>query len=715
MKRFFALLLLSLLGAVWLHASISDYLQLYQKRQEAYYRQMKSDLQRAMGEKRNADLAGIYRRIGYRPVWVDSDGLTHNGELLLYEVGEDLKEGLYRHLKDYYDDIVTAEDELAKDSSEAKRLETELDVMRLYLDYIHSVGRNRGISLDPVTLLTAAMQRSAGDLSELFNRISKERIADRTAYFSKRREEFLKSGAELKGSLARKLRFGSDQDRQYRLYKAVGFQPIWVTKTGISPYTKELYEQIGQDPLLEKNGSVRRVYRWLKQASLPDNDEDLAIRELEINWLYQHYMNERLYGSIDWKAFRKAMKRQTKHGAWIVHEVLLSPEMLLIDALNRGSLRYAFVRSAPRFPVYRDTVRAYDRYRRFAEAGGWPRLPDSAKGLKHGMRSPDVALLRKRLAIEGDWKPCRHGDANLSSIRYDACLERAVKAFQKRHGLESDGIIGQHSLRALNESAEQKAARLRLNLDRLKWLKRDSERYHVVANIPDFRVTVFEGNTTIQSMRIVTGRRGHETPIFYNRMRRVVLNPYWRIPPSIVRHETIPKLRKSPGYAARSRIEIHKGWSQNSPRIDPYAVNWSRYGKKLPPWHFMQSPGPKNALGKVKFLFPNPFSVYMHDTPEKALFAREIRAFSHGCVRLHRPIDMLQTIAEIDPGSIDFNRATSILESNRNTPLRLSKTIPVDIIYLSAWGDANGTVQFREDIYGYDALQLQTMKRRKAR
>jgi murein L,D-transpeptidase YcbB/YkuD len=222
-------------------------------------------------------------------------------------------------------------------------------------------------------------------------------------------------------------------------------------------------------------------------------------------------------------------------------------------------------------------------------------------------------------------------------------------------------------------------------------------------------VTVYDGWEPVQKMRVVTGRKGHETPIFYNNVRLIVLNPYWRIPPSIVKHETIPKLQKNPGYATKNHIEIHKDWSEHSPEINPYKVNWHKYGKRLPPWHFMQSPGEKNALGKVKFLFPNSYSVYMHDTPEKALFSKDIRAFSHGCIRLHRPIDMLGTFTQIDT-KINFEKSKEILKKNVKTPLRLSQSVPIDIIYISTWVDRDGVVQFRDDIYGYDELQMETAK-----
>jgi len=709
MRKLFLTLLIVFAGGV-VYASISDYLELYQKRHQHYYQEMRRALAEAMEKESSAELKEIYRSIGYRPVWVDSENLSSNGELLLFEIREDLKAGLYRNLRDYYADIVKEEEELGEEPDTRRRLVLELDMMRLFVHYIHMVGHNRELRLEPGKLLEEAMKEEGGGLTSLFNKISRERVRDRTAYFEKKRSEALEEGSRLRGPLMRNLRRGNDRHRLYTLYERIGFQPVWISKQGLSSYTLELYREVESDPTLDENGSTLRVCRWLKQAPVPEEEDELAVRELEIAWLYQNYMEHLLYGRIDWRRFRKLLKAKHPHGAWIVHEVLLSPEMLLIEALNRGSLKYAFERARPDFPVYSATVEALKRYRLLAERGGWPELPASLKGLRPGKSHSEVPQLQKRLKIEGDYIPCSAEVNGTASTIYDDCLVEAVKRFQRRHGLEADGILGKNTLEALAESAEHKAARLRLNLDRLKWLKRDSDRYHIYVNIPDFHVTVLDRWNPLVKMRVVTGRKGHETPVFYNRVRRVVLNPYWRIPPSILRHETIPKLRKNPGYAARSRIEIHTGWSPDSPRVNPYSVDWHRYGKKLPPWHFMQSPGRKNALGKVKFLFPNPFSVYMHDTPEKNLFSRDIRAFSHGCVRLHRPVDMLRTIADIDAGSIDYNRALKILQGKKNTPLRLSRTIPIDIIYLSAWGEENATVQFRNDIYGYDALQLETLK-----
>ncbi len=208
---------------------------------------------------------------------------------------------------------------------------------------------------------------------------------------------------------------------------------------------------------------------------------------------------------------------------------------------------------------------------------------------------------------------------------------------------------------------------------------------------------------------MIAGRKGHNTPVFYNRVRTIVLNPYWRIPASIIRHEMIPKLKKNRNYTNSKKIEIHTGYSEHSPMVNPYNVNWHKYGRKLPPYKFMQSPGKHNALGKIKYLFPNKYSVYMHDTNQPNLFSKDVRSLSHGCVRLHKPVELLETFSIMDP-KINFEKAQKTLEHNKKTPLRLSHSIPIDMIYLTTWVEDDGTVNFRDDIYGYDKMQSQKIK-----
>jgi len=199
--------------------------------------------------------------------------------------------------------------------------------------------------------------------------------------------------------------------------------------------------------------------------------------------------------------------------------------------------------------------------------------------------------------------------------------------------------------------------------------------------------------------------------IFGDELETVVLNPYWNIPKRIIQNEMIPKLLRNPYSLRRKGIEIYRGWGKDAKPINPASVNWAnyRYAKRVP-FRFAQLPGKKNALGKIKFLFPNSFSVYMHDTPAKSLFSRNRRAFSHGCVRLSQPYGMLEAVASVD-SSINMKKSDLILKGKKKSYFSLKEKIPVDITYLTAWVDSKGVLQFRDDVYGYDEMQLKAYRR----
>ena len=193
-------------------------------------------------------------------------------------------------------------------------------------------------------------------------------------------------------------------------------------------------------------------------------------------------------------------------------------------------------------------------------------------------------------------------------------------------------------------------------------------------------------------------------------MQTIVLNPHWNIPKSIIQKEMIPKLMKNPNAMAKQGIEIHTGWGKDATKIDGGSVDWSqyRYSKSMP-FRFAQVPGYKNALGKIKFLFPNQFSVYMHDTPNKNLFNRNKRAFSHGCIRLHKPRKLLETFSTFNE-NVDFEKSQKRLKGKKKAYLKLNSKVPVDVVYLTAYVDYDGVLQFRNDVYGYDKMQLQSYR-----
>ncbi len=696
MKHLFISLVTLLMLSTSLHASVEEYKKLHDEANQHYREVLHKTLPDIL-KSASAEVKDAYKSIGYRPVWTDSDALSGYGLALLGEIKDDLAHGALTSLKAPYESMLERTKTFSSKTPLKEKQSIEAGMMQLFVDHINAIISNTKNNYTPASLLKDSLNK--GSLVHCYNTISNVRIL--------KRMPALKAPETIDENLTKMLTKGTKEARLKAIYKALHYQPVWVSKQGLTSFSKTLFHAIETDPIFDHTGPTWKRFMELKALPVPKDEKALVKREFAIARLYQDYMGYLLYGAIDWKKFQHKLHKTHRHGVWDVHNVLLSPELLLLQSVQKGSLSYAFETAKPKFPAYDRMVKVLQQYRRIAQQGGWPKLPDF-KDLKPGMHSEVVPLLRKRLKIEGDYVPCKEStDAN--STLYDECLLTAVKHFQARHGLTAEGYIGKKTRKALAESAQHKYVRLRLNIARLKWLKRDTDRYHIVANIPQYEIWVYDDWNVIEKMPIVTGRKGHETPVFYNRVKRIVLNPYWRIPPSIVRHETIPKLKRNPGYAKHAHIEIHTGYSEHSPRVNPYKVNWHKYGKRLPPYKFMQSPGEHNALGKVKFLFPNRYSVYMHDTPEKALFSRDIRAFSHGCVRLGRPFDMLKTFADIDK-NIDYDKAQNILKTNKKTALRLSEPIPIDIIYISAWADENGTAQFRDDIYGYDALQMETAK-----
>ncbi len=696
--KFKSIALALCLGLGTLSASTSDYREIYIQENREFSKSMSDQIKESVLSS-SKEVQELYSKIDYKAVWVDREYLTHYAELLIHELKDDFNKGLHLELKETYNKLLPNEKNIFASDSLKHRVEVELGIMQLYVAHINDILKEKKSKHTPLSLLQHALKEES--LVHALNAISGHRIeygmskVDTNISIIEESEKIDRENITLLNS-------DNSRERLKAMYEMIHFEPIWVTKAGFSSYTKSLFNQIENDVTFSKDSSAYKNYQNLKEVEVPKDKREIVALEFKLMRLYQDYMSHLLYGSIDWKAFQAKLKH-INNADWVVHSVLHSPESLLIEAISTQSLDDAFTKATPSFPVYNKLIEGLKKYENIVSSGGWDILP-KFRDLKPNMSDPIIPALRERLTKEGDYVPCENSnDAEL----YDDCLLEAVKKFQARHGLASEGYIGKMTRNALNESAEEKVARIKLNLDRMKWVKRSSERYQIWVNIPAYTMFVHDGEKQIEKMRVIVGRKGHHTPIFYSRVRTIVLNPYWRIPASIIRHEMIPKLQKNSNYTSSKNIEIHKGYSEHSPKVDPHSVNWHKYGRKLPPYKFMQSPGVNNALGKVKFLFPNKYAVYMHDTNQRNLFSKDTRALSHGCVRLHKPVGLVETFSKID-SKIDFDKAKNTLEHNKKTPIRLSKSIPVDTIYLTTWIDANGEVEFRDDIYGYDKMQLGT-------
>jgi murein L,D-transpeptidase YcbB/YkuD len=334
-------------------------------------------------------------------------------------------------------------------------------------------------------------------------------------------------------------------------------------------------------------------------------------------------------------------------------------------------------------------------YRRVATAGDWQSIPKGAQ-LRAGETDERIVLVRRRLAIES------YLAADTGSSEFDAELEEAVKAFQWRNGLLASGILNGETLQALNVSAAARAAQLERSAERMgELLPRMQAGAYVLVNIPSFELQVVAQDRVILYSRVIVGKPSTPSPSITATIRAVDLMPYWHIPAGIVERAIIPEMRKDPTYLARERIRVFSAWG--GVEIDPATVNW--HAPQASRYLFRQDPGPQNALGLVRIDMPNQFTVYLHDTPLKRLFASRTRPFSAGCVRVQNIYALAGLLLGEEEDAVQ-RRLAPLLASGNRTTLKLVTPVAVHFTYLTAWTDASGRTEFRSDLYQKDAPSL---------
>jgi murein L,D-transpeptidase YcbB/YkuD len=354
----------------------------------------------------------------------------------------------------------------------------------------------------------------------------------------------------------------------------------------------------------------------------------------------------------------------------------------------------AVVGSVPFAACFRDGQRlqgALELYLQIADEGGWPAVPDGPT-LEPGSQDPRVMALAQRLLISGDLDRWHR-----ASDVYDDELQAAVRRFQARHGLETDARVGRNTLQALNVSVEGRIAQLRLNLERARQVFDDKPPDFLLVNVPAFEATLVRNGKAIISTKVIVGETEAETPLFEAVMRNVVINPTWSVPYSIASKELLPKIKRDQGFLARGGYDV---FDRDGRRVDPGEIDWTSLHGNNFPYTLVQRPGSVNELGRIKFIFPNEYGVCMHDTPSKHLFARDSRAFSHGCIRVDDPVSFAERVLE--PEGWTRSDIESRLRTIETLTVPLSEPIPVIVTYLTALVDETGTVYFYRDIYGRD-------------
>jgi murein L,D-transpeptidase YcbB/YkuD len=370
----------------------------------------------------------------------------------------------------------------------------------------------------------------------------------------------------------------------------------------------------------------------------------------------------------------------------------------LEQALASNQIEETLKSLLPVHASYKRLRSELERYRRIAAAGGWSLVPGGPK-LKKGDRSDRMAVLRQRLFIEGYPTDFTVPDKAL----FDEELEAAFQKFQIQNGLEPDGVLGVQSLGALNISAEARVRQIVVNMERWRWLKKDLGSRYVLVNIAGFYLDVIDSGQSLLNMRVVTGKTYRRTPVFSDKIRYVVMNPFWHVPTSIALKDLVPKIKADPAFLSKQGFKVFDGWGGGAKELDPAGIDWQNIAASIRNLRFRQDPGPVNALGRIKFMFPNPHNVYLHDTPARELFGRSRRDFSSGCIRIEKPVDLAVYLLRNHPDwpPEKIRAALTGIEINEQT-IQLPEPIDVHILYWTAWVTENGRLHFAPDIYHRD-------------
>lgn len=488
-----------------------------------------------------------------------------------------------------------------------------------------------------------------------------------------------------------------------RFYEKRGFTPAWSASSGPLPVAQELIQAIG--PLgvegiapgryqPEKLEALRKEVEELESFEDPRAQRRLADLDVELTNTFLTLAAHLAAGRLQPEKLRID---------WYTKPRNVDLDARLEQALaQEGGLTNALRSLTPPHEEYARLRQALGRYREIAAKGGWPTVP-AGEELKKGATGERVRALRLRLAATGDLAvqaPAESKGQPAPPPVYDDAVAAAVSRFQKRHGLEVTGVVDEETLAELNVPAADRVRQIQVNMERWRWMPATLGERYIYVNVPEFYMRLYEGKRVAVEMRVVVGKDQSKTPAFSDQMTYLELNPDWNLPGTILSEEILPKLASDPGYLARNDMEVVKGWGDDAEVVDSSLA--SEAARPGSPYRVRQRAGQANPLGQVKFMFPNEFDIYLHDTPADHLFDKAERDFSHGCIRLENPIELAHYLLREDPKwTPDAIRDT--IASGEHASIKLPRPLPVHILYWTAWVDLDGTVQFRKDVYGHDA------------
>ncbi len=475
------------------------------------------------------------------------------------------------------------------------------------------------------------------------------------------------------------------------IYEGNGFRLIWTDPKNVEGLLHAVtgIEEDGLDPADYHLGALRELLAGERAGETPDPvlsaDLDLLLTDSLVRLGY--HLN---FGKVDpedldpqWNLTREINDRD--------------PVVVIQALLDSGSLAGRLQELRNPHAVFERLKSALARYRAIEAAGGWKPVP-TGPNLERGMRDARVPLLRERLSVTGDFA----SEAS-DSTRFNRELEEAVMLFQERHRLTPDGVVGPGTLEAANVTVDARIDQIRVNLERARWVFHAVHGKFVLVDIAGFEVGLREEGGLIWSCRAQVGKPYRATPIFRSDIKYLVFCPTWTIPPGILEKDTLPAVKRDPDYLTKKNINAI---DRNGNVVDQSTIDWSKYSARNLPYTLRQEPGPNNALGRIKFIFPNPHFVYLHDTPSKSLFDRTDRAFSSGCIRVEKPFELAELLLN-DPEKWNREEIERAIESGKTRTVFLPEPVPVLLFYWTVEIGPDGEVYFKKDLYGRDEAVLE--------
>lgn len=479
------------------------------------------------------------------------------------------------------------------------------------------------------------------------------------------------------------------------LYGEAGYQPLWRDPAKVEKLISLVLDSY-DDGLMPVDYHLTPLYRlWpvVKSRPTPENIADFDVLATDAFMLLLYHM---YFGKLD----PQSLEATWNFGAREI-DGQLAVEFVR-KAIEGGRLREAVDTVRPGHWMYehgRDVLR---RYRQILADGGWPSVP-AGETLKPGMSDPRVVALRRRLAVTDDL-----AGQPLDAAYFDEPLADAVRSFQERHRLKADAEVGPATLTELNVPVEARIRQIQVNLERGRHVLHEiGDEDLVIVDIAGYELRYVQGRKVVWTSRVQVGRPYRETPIFKSAIDHVIVNPTWTVPPTILGQDILPAVRRDPGYLSKRGLEVI---DRNGQRVDPASIDWHRYTARSFPYVLRQAAGEDNALGRVKIMFPNPYLVYLHDTPSRSLFEKEDRAFSSGCIRVERPFELVERLLA-DPA---WDRAAlqAVVDTGQTRTIRLRQPVKLLLIYWTVDEDDLGRVIFRRDVYGRDGPLWQALNGR---